>query len=222
MAFGEPAPQQQSAGAASGERWELRNLTILEGQPKQTSKGKVYWRVKDQKNFWYSVWEDAVKITLETAQESGQPIDCAVQIKPGRDGGNPFYTIVVAGAAAAQVVEQGSAKAAASTAPGGKNSEFQRRMHPDDALRVTYLNLFQHAERMAEFTADERPEGTSKEQWLKAKMPEYANFLAALVKMPKTMPDAPAETPAPTEEKPAPASPPPVEDYPYTDDDIPL
>jgi len=213
--FGSKPAETQSSGGEAGERWELRHLTIEEGQPQTSKNGKLYWRVRDSSNYWYSVWTPALKATLETAADSGTPIDCAVQIKPGNAGGKPFYTIQGAGASAAAIVEEGKVKAHATAAPGGRGSEFGRRMHPDDALRVTMLATLERAIQMVAMTLADKPEKTSYETWVKSKTVEYNNFLMGLVKMPLT--------PTP-ETAPSPETPPPLTDadVPTDDEDIPF
>lgn len=109
-----------------------------------------------------------------------------MQIKPGNDGGKPFYTIAGVNAAAEDMVKEGSIKAAASHAPGGRNSEFGRRMHPDDALRVTNLASMERALHMVSLTIMDKPEGSSYETFVKAKTLEYMNFLNSLLKQPLT------------------------------------
>lgn len=198
--FGSGQQQQQQQGGTGEdvERWEIRTLTIVDGDEKQTGAGKVYWRVKDSTGKWYSVWETTVKIRLETAAENSEAVKCAVQITPGKNGGKPFYTIAGTDAAADELAKQGSAKAVASRAPGGKNSEFNRRMHPDDVVRVTTLANIERAIQVVDMIMPDKPEAISCEQFTKAKTMEWLNFFNELVKMPLTPTPEPASTPAST------------------------
>ena len=113
MAFG-PAPQQQQGG--DGERYESRNLTIVSGEEKTTSTGKLYWRVKDSDGKFYTVWESVVKINLEMAAGKGESILCAVKVE--KKGDKTFYNITGTGAAAEDLVAAGTAKAQAASQPG--------------------------------------------------------------------------------------------------------
>ena len=217
MAFGAGQQTQQADG---DERWEKRDLVIVEGTEQTTKSGKVYWRVKDNQNHWYSVWEAATKVALEVAVTNATPIPCAVQIKPGNPGKPPFYTIVAAGPHAEATVNEGKKKSASSSAPGGRQSEFGRRMHPDDALRVTMLATLDRAISMVQMTLADKPEKTSYETFVKAKVVEYNTFLANLVNAPKT------PTPDPSESTDTPVSngQPPLPEYEpaKADEDIPF
>ena len=194
MAFG----QQQAPAAAGGsaENWELRTLTFTESQDKTTQAGKVFWRVKDTNSFWYSVWEPAVYASIEIAAGNNEAIPCAVQIKPGRNGGKPFYTIAGVNAAAESMVAEGKTKVSFSMAPGGRGSEFGKRMHPDDAIRVTMLASLERANQMVAMTLADKPEGVSYETFVKGKVFEYANWINAMVTTPLT-PTPKPEVPAP-------------------------
>lgn len=188
MAFG---AEKQQGGAGNGERFESRTLSITEGEERTTQSGNVYWRVKDSNNKYYSVWEEAVKINLEMAADKGETIVCAVKIE--NKGDKTFYSITGTGAAAEGMVQAGTQKASAAGKPGGKYSEYGKRMHPDDALRVTHLA---HEDRTIQFIGliiDDRPEGMSREQFAKGKFMPIMQFLAGITNMPKTAtPDAPA------------------------------
>jgi len=198
MAFG---GQQEAATAVAGrEHWELRQCKFLEAQDKQTKAGKPYWRIRDERG-WYSVWDSAIYASIEIAANAGETIPCAVQIKPGNNGGSPFYTIAGVNAAAAGIVEEGKIKAAASYAPGGRNSEFGKRMHPDESLRVMLMNSSTKAVDMAIATLDDRPSDVTRDQWIYAKVPEYMNFINQLIKMPIT--PTPQEAPAPEAPEPS-------------------
>jgi hypothetical protein len=187
MAFG-PAPQQQQGG--DGERYESRNLTIVSGEEKTTSTGKLYWRVKDSDGKFYTVWESVTKINLEMAAGKGESILCAVKVE--KKGDKTFYNITGTGAAAEGLVAAGTAKAQAASQPGGKFSEFGRRMHPDDALRVTHLAVMERALHFIDIIADDRPEDMSRELFAKGKLLSIMQFLDRIVDMPKTItPDAP-------------------------------
>lgn len=182
--FGQAATAQPEG--ESGERYEQRTLVIVEGDEKKTSTNKVYWRVKDANNKWYSVWDEAIKIRLETAADSGEPVKCAIQIKPGNDPKRPFYTITGTDAAADGLVEAGNVKATQAAQPGGRNSVFGKRMHPDDALRVTNLACQERAIQMVALTIADKPEGVTYETFVKAKTLEYVNFLSSLLAQPLT------------------------------------
>ena len=194
MAFGAAQP-----AGGDGERFEARTLTIVDGEEKVTTGGKVYWRVKDSTGKYYTVWEAPVKITLEIAAGKGEAIPCAVKVESKQ--GKTYYSITGAGAAAEGLVAAGAARAQAASQPGGKNSEFGRRMHPDDALRVTHLA---HEDRTLQFISliiDDRPEGMTREQFAKGKFMGIMQFLAGITNQPKTpTPDAPLPK---TEESPA-------------------
>ena len=194
MAFGTAQP-----AGGDGERYEARTLTIVDGEEKTTQNGKVYWRVKDSTGKYYTVWEAPVKITLEIAAGKGEAIPCAVKVESKQ--GKTYYSITGAGAAAEGLVAAGAARAQAASQPGGKNSEFGRRMHPDDALRVTHLA---HEDRTLQFISliiDDRPEGMTREQFAKGKFMGIMQFLAGITNQPKTpTPDAPLPK---TEEAPA-------------------
>jgi hypothetical protein len=225
MAFGSQQPAQ-GGSPAGAERWESRTITIVDGQEKSTKAGKVYWRVKDSNGKWYSVWNEATKVRLEMAASTQEAVPVAVQITPGNAGGNPFYTIAGTDAAVEGLVAEGAAKAIASVQPGGKNSEFGKRMHPDESLRIMLMNVKTSAVEMAIWTGDERPEKVTKEQWLYAKIPEYMTFLSGLVKMPLTpTPEAaptPTPAPAPTGFGAPPMAPTPSDEPPIDDPDIPF
>ena len=194
MAFGAAQPT-----GGDGERFEARTLTIVDGEEKVTTGGKVYWRVKDSTGKYYTVWDSPVKITLEIAAGKGEAIPCAVKVESKQ--GKTYYSITGAGAAAEGLVAAGAARAQAASQPGGKNSEFGRRMHPDDALRVTHLA---HEDRTLQFISliiDDRPEGMTREQFAKGKFMGIMQFLAGITNQPKTpTPDAPLPK---TEESPA-------------------
>lgn len=216
--FGHDAPAQQAqaqtpATDASGERWELRTVVFADEQEKTSSNNKLYWRVKDTNNKWYSVWEPVVKANIDANYPNPTPI--AVHITPSKTGGNPFYTIEAAGPGAEEIVKEGAGKVRASAAPGGKNSPFNRRMHPDDALRVTNLACQERAIQMVALTIADKPETITYEQYVKAKLVEYTNFLSSLINQPLT------ETPQVPEPLPTgdPGPEPAPED---TYDDIPL
>ena len=184
--FGAPQPQQQAD--AGGERFEERNVVIIEGDEKQTQKGKVYWRVKDSNNHWYSVWEAAVKIRLETAADNQEAVRVAVKITPpSTPGKQPFYTIVATDNAVDSALTEGASRAVANTAPGGKNSAFNRRMHPDDALRVTNLACQERAIQMVALTIVDKPDAITAEQWVKGKLIDYVSFLSSLLAQPLTL-----------------------------------
>lgn len=222
MGFGTPQAQSQGngGGGGGGERFEARSVTIVSGDEKTTGGGKVYWRVKDSAGKWYSVWDQAIKIRLETAAESSEAVPVAVKISPNPQGGNPFYNIVATDGAVESAIAEGGAKAQAASAPGGKNSEFGKRMHPDDALRVTRLALMGRALTMIDITKDDRPEGVTIEQFAKGKLVEYMTFMSSIIKAHTTpTPDAPAPK---TEEVTAPASPETGGEAYTGDDDIPF
>jgi hypothetical protein len=187
MAFGAAQP----AGEDS-ERYESRNLTIVSGEEKSTQTGKVYWRVKDSANKYYSVWDETVKINLETAAGKNESIACAVQIQTKADG-KTFYSITGTGAAAEGLVQAGAAKAQAATKPGGKYSEYGKRMHPDDALRVTNLALIERALHHIEIIIQhDCPEGMPYDQFVKGKLMPTMQFMNGVIDLPKTLtPDAP-------------------------------
>jgi len=194
MAFGAAQP-----AGGDGERFEARTLTIVDGEEKVTTTGKVYWRVKDSTGKYYTVWEAPVKITLEIAAGKGEAIPCAVKVESKQ--GKTYYSITGTGAAAEGLVAAGAARAQAASQPGGKNSEFGRRMHPDDALRVTHLAVMERALHFIDIIAEDRPPEMSREQFAKGKLLSVMQFLDRIVDMPKTMtPDAPAPK---TEEAPA-------------------
>ena len=195
MPFG--APQQAAPAASGGIRWDLRTISVAEGQEKKTTAGKVYWRIKDTNGFWYSCWDATIKANLEIAAENNDSIPVAVKISPGKDGGKPFYNIEGTGESAAQIVEDGKATAAVSAAPGGRNSEFGKRMHPDESLRIGLMNSSTKAVDMAIATLEDRPKEVTREQWIYAKIPEYMNFINSLINMPLTpTPDAEPEVAA--------------------------
>lgn len=216
--FGKPdATPAPAAGGGGGERWELRTLSFVEDQEKTTGAGKVYWRVKDSNGKWYSVWEASIKATIDATYPGTLP--CAIQIKPGRDGGNPFYTIAGVGASAEAMVKEGSVKAAASEAPGGRNSAFGKRMHPDDALRVTNLACQERAIQMVALTIMDKPETVTYETYVKAKVVEYTNFLSSLINQPLT---PTPQTPAPIPGDPGPDPTMPAAEDTESDADIPF
>ena len=189
MSFGPAQPAAQQGG--DSENYEKRTLVIVGGEEKATKAGKVYWRVKDSAGKFYSVWESVVKINLEMAADKGESIDCAVRVEHKADG-KTFYTITGTGAAAEGLVTAGTAKTQAASQPGGKFSEFGRRMHPDDALRVTHLAVMERALHFIDIIADDRPEDMSRELFAKGKLLSIMQFLDRIVDMPKSVtPDAP-------------------------------
>lgn len=198
MAFGAAQPAAQAGG--DSETYEKRSLVIVDGEEKATKTGKVYWRVKDSNGKFYSVWEEHIKLNLEQAAEKSESIDCAVQVQRKADG-KIFYSITGTGAAAEGLVAAGAQKAAAASAPGGKYSEFGKRMHPDDALRVTHLAVMERALHFIDIIIDDRAETMTREQFAKGKLMSIMNFMSQIVDMPKTLtPDSPAPK---TEEAPA-------------------
>jgi len=194
MAFGkqeQPAQQEMQS-----ERYEKRTVTIISGEEKETSNNKIYWRVKDSNGKFYSVWESSVKAELEEAAISGKPILVAVKIEP--KGDKTFYSITATGDLVDPNIQEGVTRAAASRAPGGKQSEFGKRMHPDDAVRVTMLASLERANQMVAMTLADKPEGVSYETYVKAKVFEYANWINQMVTMPKTAtPPSPTPNPEP-------------------------
>lgn len=204
----QPQPQAQPAG----DRFEERNIVIVEGDEKPTRSGKVYWRVKDSNNYWYSVWEPALKIRLETAADNQEAVRVAVKISPGNDPKRPFYTIVATDNAVDAAMAEGKVRATQADQPGGRGSQWQKRMHPDDALRVTNLAQIERSLHMAELTLPDKPEEMKNEQWVKGKMLEYMSFLNGLLKMPMT-PTPASQGPGPIGDNP--------DDEP-TDNDIPF
>lgn len=214
--FGAPAQQQADTGGGGGDRFEERNVVIVQGDEKKTGSGKVYWRVKDSSNKWYSVWEPATKIRLETAADNAEAVRVAVKISPGNDPNRPFYTIIATDNAVDAALAEGKTRATQADQPGGRGSQFGKRMHPDDALRVTNLAVIERALHMAELTLVDKPDEMKNEQWVKGKMLEYMQFLNGLLKMPNTpTPATPPGTPVGDDPGPDPTDP-------GVDDDIPF
>jgi hypothetical protein len=185
MAFGKAQPQQQTSGDKQIS-YEKRDLVFVDAEEKMTSKGKVYWRVKDNhgKGRFYSVWESDTMAQLEELGDEGAVVPCVVKVE--KTGDSTFYSITAAGANADTIVTASNEQVKATRAPGGKNSEFNKRMHPDDALRVTALA---HEERAIQFISmimDDRPEGMTREQFAKGKFMGIMQFLAGFTDMPKT------------------------------------
>lgn len=188
--FGSP---QQAAQQQGGDRFEERTIVIVEGDEKQTGKGKVYWRVKDANNHWYSVWDTAIKIRLETAADNQEAVRVAVKISPpSTSGSKPFYSIIATDNAVETALAEGASKAAVAEQPGGKNSAFNKRMHPDDALRVTNLACQERAIQMAALTIIDKPDTITAEQWVKGKLIDYVSFLSSFLRQPLTLtPESP-------------------------------
>jgi hypothetical protein len=195
-----------SSSNDSGEReitFERRDLVFVDQEDKRTSGGKVYWRVKDNvgKGRFYSVWEAELLAQLQDLQgENNTPVPCVVKVEKLPDG-KVFYSITDCGVAAETVAAASNEKQQVSRQPGGRNSEFGKRMHPDDALRVTNLALEGRAMQFIELIIDDRPEGMTREQFAKGKLMPIMQFLGEFIAMPRTMtPDSPAPK---TEEAPA-------------------
>ena len=215
MAFGQSTPQDNGEKQITYER---RDLVFVGQEDKQTRSGKVYWRVKDNvgKGRYYSVWNADLLARLQDLQGSDQtPVPCVVKVE--KDGASTFYAITDCGIAAEQVVAAANAQQQTALAPGGKNSEFGKRMHPDDALRVTNLALEGRAIQFIEMIIDDRPEGMTREQYAKGKLMGTMQFLGELITMPRTMtPDSPLPK---TEEAPATKQAAGFGDPPIADDD---
>ena len=183
MAFEEQGAPVQQADSA-GERWELRNCLFTASQPKTSKNGKEYKRVKDSNSFWYSVWSDSVYQSIAIAAKAEQMIPCAVQIKPGTGGGKPFYTIQGVNAVAEGLVAEGNAKSTVSEAPGGRNSEYGKRTHPVDAQRMSMAASIDRAISCVALFVDERPEGSTKQEFIRAKVFEWANMINDAISKP--------------------------------------
>ena len=200
MAFGSPQPQ----GGGSGElTYERQDLVFVSQEDKQTQAGKPFWRVKASNGQFYTVWESNVLARMQDLQGANStPVPCVVELKPNPNSKFPFKTITDCGTAAETVARASNEKAQASKQPGGKLSEFGKRMHPDDALRVTNLALIERALHFLEISiAHDCPEGMSYELYLKGKLMPTMQFLNGVIDLPKTItPDAPATK---TEEAPA-------------------
>ena len=200
MGFG---GNQSQAGGDKEITYERRDLVFVGQEEKTTSSGKLYWRVKDNvgKGRYYSIWEADLLAGLQDFQgENNTPVPCVVKVETMPDG-KIFYGITDYGAAAEAVVAASNEKQQSSRQPGGKNSEFGKRMHPDDALRVTNLALEGRAIQFIDLIVEDRPEGMTREQFAKGKMLPIMQFLGEMITLPRTMtPDSPAPK---TEEAPA-------------------
>jgi hypothetical protein len=202
MAFGQ-------AAAPSGDKeisFERRDLVFVSQEDKVVktgpNAGKPFWRVKDNvgKGRYYTVWDGDILARMQDLQGENQtPVPCVVKIE--KQGDSTFYSITDCGAAAEQVAAASNQQAQASRQPGGKLSEYGKRMHPDDALRVTNLALIERALHMLEITVEDRAEGMTRELYIKGKLMPTMQFMNGVIDLPKTQtPDAPA---AKAEEAPA-------------------
>jgi hypothetical protein len=201
MAFGNSQQQSDSGSGGKSISFERRDLTFQNEQAKKTTNGKPFWRVQDNhgNGRWYSVWEEGLLETLHSMQEAGGTVPCCVKIEKKAD--STFYTITYAGENVDSVVETAKAQEQTNAQPGGKNSEYGKRMHPDDALRVTTLAHEERAIQIISLLMPDKPADVSSEQFIKGKFLGIMNFLAGFTSNPNTVtPDSPAMK---TEESPA-------------------
>lgn len=196
MAFGN---SQQNNSSEKVTTYEARQLKFVAEEDKETSTGKTYWRVKDSNGKYYSVWEKNILEQLHAIQGAEGVVPSVV--KKEQIGDKTYYSISAAGPDTEGIAKAGNEQAQASKAPGGRNSEWGKRMHPDDALRVTNLNQISATLAFIDLIIDDRPEGMSREQFAKGKFMPTMEFLRPFIHTSTTLtPDAPAPK---TEESPA-------------------
>lgn len=203
MAFGRDAspaqPAQQQGPVEKDITYEARDLTFVDQEEKKTKSDKLFWRLKDEKGWWYTVWEADLLARIYDLAEVNPIVPCVVKVE--KVGTSTYYGISGCGPDTEGVAKASNVRQQSSKAPGGRNSEFGKRMHPDDALRVTNLALMERSLHLLSIVIEDRLDGQTRMEFVKANFLGAMQFLGGLCELPKTMtPDAPAPK---TEESPA-------------------
>jgi hypothetical protein len=185
MGFG---GQQQSGGGDGGKTitFEKRVLTFVDEQTKTTSGGKTYWRVQDNigPGHWYSVWEQSLIDTLHEIQDADGAVPCCVKVE--KTGAKTFYGITAAGANVDAIIASSTSQQATSEAPGGRNSQYGKKMDPATEVRVTKLAAIKEGVPLAVACLPDKPADTSAETFLLAKSFQFAEMIARWAQQPLT------------------------------------
>ena len=181
-------------GAKDGIEFLYRTIKVASIEQKQGGKQGVFWKAQDESDHWYFVWSAAVCGNLDKANDSGEQILVRIEIKPGKDGGRPFWTITHAGfeAEAMRNEEQGVAAPTGGTSKEGGRSTISNGAPAQDKE----LELLKAAVALAVAEAAvAKPKET--QIFLEGQVVAYRAFLAALLDPQQQAASAPTdETPS--------------------------